>query len=633
MTALKISDHWTTLPVTEDIFGNFIEAGFGRQLSGMWSEMIFNRAFRDIPPYKVATYAWLGVDKEHYNENIPSWHSGYEEYNWIPFGNPDIRHLVGERTYKGKTALRVHNADGSLCGLTQQGLHLKKGQTYHFSILAGSAGKISQAGLNGFGITEHNDQQYPLTVTIGTMEKTFQLSTITDKYHWTFIANETAVCNISIHFQWKGTLALSCVSLMPADNINGWRKDVVDCLKAIAPPVIRFPGGCFASFYDWRSSIGDRDTREPMESFIWGGLEENDVGIDEFMTLSEEVGFQPQICVNMMTSIPFYGRQLVEYLNADENTGMGRLRMLNGHPKPYGVKFFEMDNEPGRKWTALQYAQQCVEFAREMRLADPQIELMMAAYEYPVEILPEMLHICGKEIQYVIYRQGEPDFVHKVLPIIRTYNEENGTSIRLVNTEWLPSCASIEPFDDPEIPSDFRWRGRIRNDYKAILSTFQTSWNYALNGAHTLLDFISYGGELASANFNNLCNTWGQNVIESTKDTAYLSCMGKVFQWFHQIFQPCTASDIETGSESIHAIAVRCVDGTEGIYIINHATSAATVTLPDGTWSSISGLKGRGRMDKMTESDTCVTTCTANPEANLAKLEPLSLYYFEKSTT
>lgn len=92
----------------------------------------------------------------------------------------------------------------------------------------------------------------------------------------------------------------------------------------------------------------------------------------------------------------------------------GSLRMQNGHKEPYGVRLFEMDNEPGRKWTACQYAEECVKFAREMRLADPDIELMMAAYTYSPELLPDMLEIAGKDIQYVIYRQGDPDFVHKI---------------------------------------------------------------------------------------------------------------------------------------------------------------------------------------------------------------------------
>jgi phage-related protein len=100
----------------------------------------------------------------------------------------------------------------------------------------------------------------------------------------------------------------------------------------------------------------------------------------------------------MMTSSPFDARQLVEYLNAPEDVGMGRLRMLNGHAKPYGVRLFEMDNEPGRKWTAEQYAHQCVVFAEEMRLADPSIELLMAI----VEAIPEICVLLAKETPLIL---------------------------------------------------------------------------------------------------------------------------------------------------------------------------------------------------------------------------------------
>ena len=200
MNQLTISKDYTKIPSDRRIFGNFIESGFGCQVRGMWSEMLYNRAFRKVPGYKKATWEWLGLDEEHY----------------------------------------------------------------------------------------------------------------------------------------------------------------VEKLKEVKPSVVRFPGGCFVSFYNWESSIGDRDERDVQESYYWGGLEENDVGLDEFMQLSELVGFEPQMCFNMMTSTPFKAMQLVEYLNAPSDAGMGRLRFLNGREKPYSVRLFEMDNEPGRKWTAHQYAKECV---------------------------------------------------------------------------------------------------------------------------------------------------------------------------------------------------------------------------------------------------------------------------------
>lgn len=642
MITVRTEGTWTQVPSDIRIFGNFIESGFGRQVAGMWSEMVYNRAFREVPPYKRATWTWLGIDPEYYNENAPFWHSGYEEYDWEPFGDPEMRHLVGNRTYKGMTALRAYNGDGRECGLRQRGIHLQVGMRYRFTILIGVEGAMRDAGLEGFGITEHTNAEYPVTVTIGGYEHHLSVSTITRKYEWSFTAIVSEVAELSIRFAWKGALVLSCVSLMPADNLDGWRRNAVERLRQIAPPVVRFPGGCFVSFYNWQSSVGDRDAREPMPSFYWGGLEENDAGLDEFMRLSELVGFEAQICFNMMTSNPFQARQLVEYLNAPEDVGMGRLRMLNGRAEPYRVKLFEMDNEPGRKWTALQYAEQCASFAREMRLADPEIEFMMASYEYPIEVLPRMLEIAGPHIDYVVYRQGWPSFVNRVLPIVRAYNEKAGTKIRVANTEWLPSCASIEPFEDPAIPTDFRWKGEITNDYRKIFSTQQASWNYALNGATTLLHYMGYGGEFALANFNNMCNTWGQNVIEATKEECYLSCMGEVFRFFRRNFVPCyavqttahdDADEAPKGSgdgadvlETVSALLTRGTDGGEKLYLVNHSSRMLPVQLPEGAWQCDDAIRADGRMVRAAADHDVVKSCDVPIRGgSVAELPGLSL--------
>ena len=630
MINIKTTGTWTTGNTDKRIFGHFIESGFGRQVNGMWSEMLYNRAFRKVPPYEYYTWEWLGFYEPLYNENAPFWHSGYEEFDWQYIGEPETRYTLGNRTYKGKTNLCLKNKTEGACGLYQKGIHLQQGRAYQLRLLAGVEGSLSQAGLNGFAMTEHNEKNYPVIVTIGDHEKTLSLSTVSKSYEWSFTASQTALVDLSINFNWQGELILSCISMMPADNIDGWRCDVIEKLKEVAPPVVRFPGGCFVSFYDWESSIGNRDSREPMPSYYWGGLEENDVGLDEFIRLSELVGFEPQICFNMMTSTPFKARQMVEYLNAPANTGMGRLRMLNGHEKPYNVRLFEMDNEPARKWTAEQYAEQCVLFSREMRLADNNISFMFAAYTHAFETLAPMLAICGKDIDYVIYRQGTPEFVSEALAVIRTYNKNNGTNLKLVNTEWLAPCASIEPFDDPDIPTDFRWRGKIPNNYKEILSTQQRSWNYALNGAHRLLDYISYGSDFTLANFNNMCNTWGQNVIEATKDSCYLSNMGHVFSFFNRHFVPCIACETETGDERVFALLTRQDNGKEKLFIINHASAAFTIHLPEGHWQLSEGLTADNRLAYATETGHAIKQVKAAVVESKTELDGLSLLCFER---
>lgn len=626
MIQITTSDLWTDIPSDKRIFGNFIESGFGRQVNGMWSEMLYNRAFREIPPYQSPTWEWLGIRDEYYHEKAPFWHSGYEEFDWKPIGAPVLRHTCGSHTFKGLSSLQVRNAaEGECCGLIQDGLHLQEGRSYRIRLFAGVEGRISQAGLNGFGISQDSDQPYSLRITLSDFQAECMLTAVCREYEWTFTAKRTEVASLSLMFDWAGALVLAYTSLMPTDNLMGWRKDVAEKLKEVAPPVVRFPGGCFVSFYNWESSIGDRDAREPMPSYYWGGLEDNDVGLDEFACLSELVGFRMQICFNMMSSTPFKARQLVEYLNAPEEAGMGRLRMLNGHRGAYDVRLFEMDNEPGRKWTARQYAEQCVIFSQEMKMADPDIEFMFAAYDYPPETLASMLDIAGRHIDYVIYRQGAPGFVRRILPIILAYNAAHETNLRLVNTEWLPSCKSIEPFDDPAIPVNFHWHGEITNDYRTIFSTQQRSWNYALNGAHRLLDYIGYGGMFALANFNNMCNTWGQNVIEATKDTCYLSCMGEVFSFFRRNFEPCFACDTETGDDRVRVQLTRSKDGTMKMYLVNHAGSMLPVHLPEGEWVAEDAITCGNRLSHAEEVPGRVFSCPAAIHDRVIELPPLSI--------
>ena len=87
----------------------------------------------------------------------------------------------------------------------------------------------------------------------------------------------------------QGSFRIGAVSLMPADNVYGWRADTLARLRELNAPVYRWPGGNFVSGYDWKDGIGDPDRRPPRKNPAWKGIESNDVGIDEFMTLCREI--------------------------------------------------------------------------------------------------------------------------------------------------------------------------------------------------------------------------------------------------------------------------------------------------------------------------------------------------------
>ncbi len=94
-------------------------------------------------------------------------------------------------------------------------------------------------------------------------------------------------------------LSIDALSLMPDQTIRGWRPEAIACAGRVNPGVIRFPGGCFASFYNWRDGIGPHDTRKPQPSYFWGGLNYNDVGVAELVQFAKSANAQMMYCLNV----------------------------------------------------------------------------------------------------------------------------------------------------------------------------------------------------------------------------------------------------------------------------------------------------------------------------------------------
>ncbi len=129
-------------------------------------------------------------------------------------------------------------------------------------------------------------------------------------------------------------------------NIKGWRKDVVGALKDLRVPLLRWPGGCFAGQYHWREGIGRRDKR-PVRIYANGSEERNLVGTHEFFDLVELIGADAHISGNVGTGTPREAAEWVEYMTADGESTLARLRAQNGHPQPFKVAFFGIGNETG----------------------------------------------------------------------------------------------------------------------------------------------------------------------------------------------------------------------------------------------------------------------------------------------
>jgi alpha-N-arabinofuranosidase len=132
----------------------------------------------------------------------------------------------------------------------------------------------------------------------------------------------------------------------PIPNTRGIRNDVVQALKDIQIPNLRWPGGCFADEYHWMDGIGPRDKRPKMVNTHWGGVtEDNSFGTHEFLDLCEQLGCEPYISGNLGSGSVEEMSKWVEYITFDGESPMSNLRKQNGREKPWKVKFWGVGNE------------------------------------------------------------------------------------------------------------------------------------------------------------------------------------------------------------------------------------------------------------------------------------------------
>ena len=129
-------------------------------------------------------------------------------------------------------------------------------------------------------------------------------------------------------------------------NVNGMRTDVVEALKELKVPMLRWPGGCFADEYHWKDGIGPKETRKKMINTHWGGVvEDNSFGTHEFMELCRQIGCKTYVNGNLGSGTVQEMSEWVEYMTFNGVSPMADLRKKNGHEQPWKVDFFGVGNE------------------------------------------------------------------------------------------------------------------------------------------------------------------------------------------------------------------------------------------------------------------------------------------------
>lgn len=167
----------------------------------------------------------------------------------------------------------------------------------------------------------------------------------------------------------------------PLADADGFRKDVMEATRQLGVTMLRWPGGNFASGYNWQDGIGPRAQRPPRRDGAWGALESNRFGTDEFLRYCERLGVEPYVCINAGLGSIDDARHWVEYCNEPADTYWARQRRKNGRDRPWGVKYWGLGNEIDGPWqlghrNAEDYATFALEAAKAMRRADPSIKLI-----------------------------------------------------------------------------------------------------------------------------------------------------------------------------------------------------------------------------------------------------------------
>ena len=353
----------TGAPISKYIYGQFLEHIGGIVNNGIWAEMLDDRKFY----YPITS-------KPPEAPVVPGRRRRTPLRHWIPIGGDEFVTMDANKPYTGEHTPLVKLDKKEPHGFQQSGLAVRKGKAYTGRIvLAGTPGAMVKVTLVwGDAASERQ------TVVIGKLGPDYV------KFPLSFHAEgDSDSARLEIVGTGSGAFHVGAVSLMPANNVNGFRAEVIAALKQLHSGVYRFPGGNFVSGHEWRDAIGDPDKCPPIMDPVWHAVQPNDVGTDEFMMLCRLLDVEPYVTVNAGFGDAWSAAQLVEYANGAITTPMGKLRAANGHPEPYHVKFWGVGNEPWGEWQlgfmpVAQWELKHNMFAKAMRKVDPTIKLIAA---------------------------------------------------------------------------------------------------------------------------------------------------------------------------------------------------------------------------------------------------------------
>lgn len=295
----------------------------------------------------------------------------------------------------------------------------------------------------------------------------------------------------------------------PLSDEDGFRADVIEALREIKVPIVRWPGGCFASTYHWLGGVGPQ--RTPVFDKTWCVEDPNTFGTDEYIKWCRKVGCEPYICTNAGTGTPEEMSDWVEYCNLNGGK-FGRMRAENGSPEPYNVKYWSVGNENYGNWelgakTVGEWGPFVRESSKLMRAVTKDLVLLAAANFDPDWTLP-LLETAGWMLDYVsihsywdalydrnspapymkcmMYTGGPEDYILKTIGIIKEAGCED--HIKIAYDEW-----NLRSWHHPG-------HGRLREGFD-IEARSKSDLNFAYTMADAVFSACFYNACLRHADY------------------------------------------------------------------------------------------------------------------------------------
>ena len=372
IAVLLVDTDTVMAPIDPRIYGHFLEHINHSVVDGLFAEQIQGCGFE-------------GEDFKTYWK--PSAEGGNVEVADVDFQN-------------GKKSLRLH-VTGGRAAIRQGRLFIDAGQKYDGSLWVKREDGSPQLTLRVTTAKGEPIASVPLPVTGSAWQEV--------PYSFTSAVRDTQA-SVEIAATGNGSLLLDHISMMRADvRRDGMlRPDLLQAVRDLAPPFIRWPGGSFASTYKWKDGIGPLASRRYHPNMIWGGYSDYyGFGTEEFMGLCRKLNTEPLIVLAATTTDPKeveYAMDWVHYLNDPPSTEWGRMRASNGHREPYGVRLFQIDNEPmNHGLTPEKYAEIVNVYGSRLRSIAPRAQIVACGHKRSNDVnwSRKVIDLAGKNFDVV----------------------------------------------------------------------------------------------------------------------------------------------------------------------------------------------------------------------------------------